>query len=143
MGEIMGFDNQMFHNELDDIISNPNYKKIAISYPRGHGKTTHLSVGYPIWEMSKNHNVRILLVSSTASISQSSLSTIMANIEKNTALGTYSYFIDPSKQGIVPQLKGGAKTKQSWSGNQITIARDDLKLRDATISAIGVFGSIL
>jgi hypothetical protein len=142
MEEIMGFDNQPFHDELDDILSSPEYKKIAISYPRGHGKTTHLSVGYPLWEMSRNHNIRILLVSSTAAISQQSLGTIMSNIEKNEELKNYALVSD-SKIGLVPQLKGGAKMKQSWSGNQITVSRDDLQLRDATISAIGVFGSIL
>jgi hypothetical protein len=144
MEEIMDFNNAPFHDKLDDIISNVKlYLKIAIAYARGHGKTTHLSVGYPLWKIAGNHNIRILLISSTAAISQQSLGTIMANIEKNEKYQIYANFIDPKRQGVIPQLKGNIKAKQMWSGNQITIARDDYKLRDPTICAIGVFGSIL
>jgi hypothetical protein len=144
MEEVMEFNNAPFQDELDDILTNIKlYFKIVVAYARGHGKTTHLSVGYPLWRIADNHNIRILLVSSTASISQSSLGTIMANIDKNEKYQLYATYIDPLHQGVIPQLKGNIKAKKDWSGNSLTIQREDLKLRDPTICAIGVFGSIL
>jgi len=45
MEDIMGYENSDFLNAIDDVISNPRYKKIAIAVGRGHGKSTHLSIG--------------------------------------------------------------------------------------------------
>lgn len=135
--------NAPFQDELDEVLSNSIYKNIAISFPRDHGKSTHLSVGYPLWEMAKNHNVRILLISSTSTVSKKFLSEIVNIIRKNNAYRYWSYKIDPTGKGVVPQLKSGQQSTEKWSSESIVISREDLNLKDPTINAVGVFGSIL
>lgn len=140
---ILGFKNEQFHNELDQTIGNELNKKIVITYPRGHGKSTHLSVAYPLWRIAKNHNLRILLISSTEPVSKSFLSEIMGHIENNLLYKAFAKWCDPLQIGVEPKMKNYAKLRESWSGNQIVIARNQLNLKDPTINAVGLLGSIL
>lgn len=141
--KIIGLKNAPFQDELDDILSNPVFKKIAIAFSRDHGKTTHISVGYPLWEIGKNHNLRILLVSATSSITQTFMTEIMGHIEKNIKYQAWTQLIDPTHKGVRPQFKGNRKANEKWSGSSIIIDREDLNLKDPTINAVGLFGSIL
>lgn len=142
--EIIGLDNEEFHNDIDHILSDSDYKKIAIAISRDHGKSTHLSIAYPLWEIARNHNLRILLVSSTGGTSSKFLSQILNHIERNQAYIDWAKWMDPEHKGVVPQTKFGSETQESkWSGEAITINRSDLNLKDYTIQAVGLFGSIL
>lgn len=140
---IIGLDNQPFHNELDDVLSNPDYRKIVITYPRGHGKSTHLSVAYPLWRIAKDHNLRILLVSASEQVSKAFLSEIIGHIERNEEYQKFCRYVDPSEKGVVPRMKNYAKMRESWSGDSIVIDREQLSLKDPTINAVGLLGSIL
>jgi hypothetical protein len=143
MEEIFGFKNEPFHNEMDAIISNPAYQKIALAEPRGTGKTNHLSIGYPLWEIAKNHNITILLISNTATTASRFLSQIINIIEKNEKYRTWNRMIDPKHIGVVPKISTVKKMEEKWSGNAITIDRDDLNIKEPTITAVGLFGPIL
>src|ERR1035441_4444865 len=68
--DIIGWINEPFHDELDDDISqrfdssSPAFKMIkrffaVFTFPRDHGKSSHLSIAYPLWRIAKDHNVRI------------------------------------------------------------------------------------
>lgn len=142
--KIIGLKNAPFQDHLDNILSNKDlYKKIAIAYARDHGKSTHLSIAYPLWEIAKNHNLRILLVSSTSSVTGAFMTEIIGHIEKNKAYQMWSQAIDPFNKGVVPQFKGSRKASEKWSGSSIIIGREDLNIKDPTINAVGLFGSIL
>lgn len=141
--EIVGLDNEEFHNEMDDIISKPDYKKIAIAISRDHGKSTHLSVAYPLWEMAKNHNVRILLVSSTGATSMKFLAQILNHIQKNDKYQEWARWVDSERRGVIPQQRNRGSREEKWSSEAITINRNDLNLKDYTIQSIGLFGSVL
>jgi hypothetical protein len=143
MEGVIGLKNEAFHNDLDDQISDPEHKKIAISAARGSGKSTHLSVAYPLYLIANNHNLRILLISSTAQVSKSFLSEIIGHIDRNEEYKMYSMFTDPMGKGVIPRMKNYAKMRENWSGDSIVIDRDQLNLKDPTINAVGVFGSIL
>lgn len=144
MKKIIGLTNAPFQDELDDVLSDWNlYKKIAIAFARDHGKTTHISAGYPLWEIARNHNLRILLISSAASITQTFMTEIIGHIEKNERYIRWSQMIDPTGKGVVPQFKGNRKANEKWTSNSIIIDRENLNLKDPTINAIGLFGSIL
>lgn len=140
---IIGLNNEPFHNELDDQITNQINKKMVISYPRGHGKSTHISVAYPLWLIAKDHNLRILLISATGQVSKSFMTEIMGHIEKNVYYQAFSVYCDPDRKGVVPKMKSYAKLRENWSGDSIIIDRENLNLKDPTIHAVGVFGSIL
>lgn len=141
--EIIGLDNAPFHKEIDDYLSNELNKKLCIALPRGHGKSTHLSVAYPLWEIGRNHTVRILLVSSTTETARRFMSEIIGHIERNKKYQFWTKVIDPTGKGIIPKRRTFQKREENWTGDSITIDRDDIKLKDPTINAVGLFGSIL
>ena len=142
--EIIGLNNVQFHNELDDTLSSQLNRKIAIALPRGFGKSTHLAVAYPLWEMAKNHNLRVLIVSNTAEISRTSLSAIKSHIEKNPKYQLWAKAIDdPKGRGVLPQLRPRHKREEHWSADAIMIEHGDIQTKDPTVSAVGLFGSIL
>ena len=140
---VLGLKNEAFHNDIDDNITDPLHKKIVISAARGHGKSAHLSIALPLWLVAKNHNLRILLVSSTAQVSKSFLSEVVGNIDRNIQYQNFSKFVDPFQRGVIPRVKNWSKMRENWSGDSIVIDRDQLNLKDPTINAIGLFGSIL
>jgi len=139
--EVIGLENAPFHNEIDDILSDPLYKRICIAVARDHGKSTHLSIAYPLWEIAKNHNLRILLVSSTASIASSFLREILNHIEGNPRYQMWARAMNP--RGVVPKQGKRTKRDEKWAGSAITIEREALVIKDPTINAVGLFGSIL
>jgi hypothetical protein len=141
--KIIGLKNQPFHDELDNILSDSFYRNIAISFPRDHGKSTHISIAYPCWEIARNHNVRILLISATSAISKKFLTQIIGIIGKNEKYKEWARDIDPTGKGVVPQLKNDRQSIEKWASDSIIISREDLNLKDPTINAVGLFGSIL
>lgn len=143
MTEVMGFTNADFQDELDDVITNPDYKKIVAAFPRDHGKSTHLSVAYPLWEMALDHNLRFLLISGTASISAGFVNEMINHIEGNEKYRYWSKWVDPAHKGVVPKLRKHHKKEEKWSSTAITIERDALSMKDPTINALGLFGSII
>lgn len=140
---VLGLKNEPFHDELDRILGNPLYKKIVITYPRDHGKSTHISIAYPLWRIAKDHNLRILLVSWSETVAKAFLSEIIGHIDRNEKYQAFAKFCDPEGKGVVPRMKNYAKIRENWAGDSILIDRDQLTLKDPTIHAVGVFGSIL
>jgi hypothetical protein len=152
--EILELENQPFHDMLDDEISQkfdpgtPAYRMIqrffsVITYPRDHGKSKHLSVAYPLWRIAKDHNIRILSISRTASVAESFLSEVVSNIERNEKYKEWAKAIDPTGEGVQPRMKAKRKQTEDWSGKSITIDREDVGMKDPTICATGLFGQIL
>jgi hypothetical protein len=143
VSEIIGLDNAPFQNELDDSLSCELNKKLCIALPRGHGKSTHLSIAYPLWEIGRNHNVRILLVSNTAETARHYMTEIISHIERNKKYQLWAKAIDPKGKGIVPKMRWYHKREENWAGDSIIIDREDIRVKDPTINAVGLFGSIL
>jgi hypothetical protein len=141
--EIIGYDNAPFHEELDDYLSNAFMRNLVIALPRGFGKTNHLAIAYPLWEIARNHNIRILLVSSTGELSRKSLASVMDHIERNPRYKAWAKVLDGNRAGVVPRKRARQKRDEHWSAESIIIERDEIALRDATIQAVGLFGSIL
>jgi len=143
--EIIGFKNEVFHNDLDDIISNTAYKKIALAAPRGSGKSNHTSVAFPLWMMAKNHNLRILLVSNTATLSSGFISQMLDHIDRNEKYKAWARIIDPDGIGVVPKMRevAGMEMPAKWSSSAFTVERKELNIKESTVQAVGLFGSIL
>lgn len=141
--EVLGYKNAEFQDDLDKILSDPIYKKIAIAIARDHGKSTHLSIGYPLWEIARNHELRIIVVSSTATIASTFLTQIINNIDSNEKYQDFAKSIDPKGIGVIPKMRTRNKREEKWASNSFTIERNSLNLKDPTILATGLFGSIL
>jgi hypothetical protein len=143
MNVIIGWKNPPFLDELDDIISDPIYNKIVAAYPRGHGKSNHLSIGYPLWRMALNHNVTMLITSKSASTASGFLRGVINHIDNNSKYQAFSRYCDPLHIGVVPKMVRQTKMEEKWSGMAITIDRDNITIKDPTIQVIGLFGSII
>jgi hypothetical protein len=135
--------NQPFHNDLDNIISNPAYKKIVMAAPRGTGKSQHVSFAYPLWEIARNHNLRILVVSNSATASSGFVSQMLDNLERNDKYKAFAKAIDPTGVGVVPKVREIARREEKWNSSAFTIARSDMNIKEPTILSVGLFGSIL
>ncbi len=51
--------------------------------------------------------------------------------------------LNPKGIGVAPKMKSRQAREEHWASDSIIIERDDLKLKDPTINAVGLFGSIL
>lgn len=111
-------------------MQNKRLVKVALAAPRGHTKSTCFSVNYPLWEIARNPDIRILMVSNTESQSQSFLREIVGNIERN------QLYVD-----FAGQMK--PKIPEKWTAREIIVNRNNLNMKDPTISTVGVGGTIL
>lgn len=128
--EVLGFTNADHHREWYGVLSDKSLVQIALAAPRGHTKTTCVSVNYSLGEIAENPNVRILLVSNSATQSQSFLREIVGRIERDENYIEYAGNLKPD----VPD---------KWSTQEIIINRDRYDLKDPTISTVGAGGTIL
>ena len=137
--------NPGFLNDVDNVLSNPGYKKVCIAMPRGHGKSQHLSYAFPLWEIAKNHDIRIMIISKTARTSSKFAQQIMGTIENNEKYKAWAKAIDPRGLGVGPKFRkiAGRKVEEKWSSDSFIIDRQDLTLKDPTVITVGLFGSLL
>lgn len=103
--------------------------QIILEAPREHAKSTCHAVNYPLWKIYKNPNVRIIIVSETVTGAESFLREIKFHLEQNDKL--------IELKNLVPRYP------EKWTDTQIIVSRDDFKLKDPTVVAVGVGGTIL
>jgi len=118
-----------FTFEWSSICDDFTKKFIVLAAPRNHGKSEHFSVDFPLKEILRDRNIRIVIVSNTASQADAFVRTIVMNIEGNSRL------ID-----IFGNLKG--EKPEKWTDNQIIVQRV-ATYKDPTVCGVGVGGPIL
>lgn len=123
-----------FHREwLDELMTYVNYEarglqhKVQIEAFREAAKTEQVSIGYALWRLGKNHNLRIKVVSADDELAKSIISTAGQHIKRNEALRT----VFPS---LRPDLEG------QWNSERIIVERS-ATLKDASFEAHGVLSS--
>lgn len=92
--------------------------------PRGHLKSSLVTIAYPIWCIIKNPNIRIHITNAVLSVSIKFLREIKEHMEKNALLKTMwpkVFYTIPDKQA------------PKWTENEIVVRRTK-NLKDATIS---------
>ncbi len=105
-----------------------NRKRSLVLAPRDHGKSIILTVAYVIWRVIKNPNIRILIVSNSATAASKMMNGIKSHFESNK---------------ILRAIFGNYVGKQ-WSNEAITVSkRTQVGLREPTISVVGVYGTIV
>jgi len=115
---------QDFHEEWQQLIT--DHDRVLIAAPRGHGKS-YQNIGRAIWELGRNHNLRIKILGSGDDKAKEILGLIRENIAKN-----------PKVQEIFPTLqidvaRGDTQTK-------FFVVRDIMQ-RDASVEASGVLSA--
>lgn len=123
-----------FHREwLDELMRYVEYEarglqhKVQIEAFREAAKTEQVSIGYALWRLGKNHNLRIKIVSADDELAKAIISTAGQHIKRNEALRA----VFPS---LRPDLEG------QWNSERIIIERS-ATLKDASLEAHGVLSS--
>lgn len=109
------------HMEMCKTLEAPEKKKL-ITMPRGTFKSSIGVVGYAIWRMIENPNIRILIDSEKYENSKNFIREIKGKLE------------DP----IFKTLYGDWRSENNWSEGSITISTRTLVKKEATITASGV-----
>ncbi|MFC1538719.1 terminase large subunit domain-containing protein [Candidatus Latescibacterota bacterium] len=113
-----------FHRKLIKIADASNHDRISILAPRGHAKSTWLSVIYPIWKIVNNRDIKIIIVSDTADQAETYFRNIKDELEANERLyEDFGDFYEGPKSNV-------------WKANDITVS-GALRSKEPTIVCCG------
>ena len=113
-----------FHKELCRFTQDSTDKKKLILVPRMHLKSTLVTVGYSIFRIIQNPNIRILIISGTYENAADFIGAIKDHLSRNETL--IELFGDLSKGAI------------EWSNNRITLSTKRTSLGDKEPTMVGV-----
>jgi len=94
-----------FHEEIIDLISNEENKRVAIAAPRSHAKSTLVGLVYLLWVVIHKKTNYILMISDTYTQSTAFLDALKAELEGNDKL----------------RAMYGDLTSKNWSEGDITV----------------------
>jgi len=127
--ETLGFEVTKYQKDWYNLIENEKIRKFLLLAPRNHAKSTIISINAPLWFVGRNHEIRIIIVSNTASQAESFLRSIKSTIERDEKYK--ETFGD-----LMPRYP------EKWTEREIIVNRDT-KEKDPTISTVGTGGAIL
>jgi hypothetical protein len=118
------------HEELCNFVQDNQTKKRLILLPRGHLKSTIVTVGYSLWKIAQNPKIRILIANATAPMAQSFLRQIKNHLQRNPSFielfGDYS------------------ATAEKWSDDAIRLVSDSAyESKEDTVIAFGIGGNLV
>jgi len=124
---VLGFDKmtEQLHGVLCNDIANDDLKRILVLLPRGHFKTTIISICLPLWLLCRNPQSRIALISVSADRAEENLMEIRDRARRQEFIRLYG--------GIVGQESGWHEV----SKNKIRIPRQGA-VTGPSIAAYGV-----
>lgn len=122
-----------FHKEMCGFVQKPSLhtkdQKLML-LPRGHLKSTLVTVGYSLLRIAKDQNVRILIANATYDMACSFLSQIKKHMQYNESF-----------QSFYGNL---AQNADRWSENMITVPKKyNWQKKEATVTAYGIGGNLV
>lgn len=113
------------------------WHELIDSYPRlllwSHveaGKTNQISIGRVLYEIGRNPNIRVCIVSKTSNLAMKIVRAVGQYIERSEDL-----------RDVFPHLRPNDDPSLPWTSHQLTIDRAILA-KDPTVQATGVFGNV-
>ena len=122
-------ENATFHREWQEHLDQNQYAGLIA--PVEHAKSQQISVGRVLFQLGKNPNLRIAIISNTSKQAEKILRQIRTEIERN-----------PRIREVFPHLKRSTRDEDPWHSTQITIERATIS-KDPSIQVCGVFGPIV
>lgn len=119
------------HGEWEEFLKSGKKKKKLLLVPRGHLKTTFVTVGGSLQDIIRDNNNRILFANAIGDNAQSFLFEIKEHIKNNKTLHTY-----------YPETASWEKNSVKWSEKHIIIPRTR-QSKEPTIETSGVGGSLV
>lgn len=115
------------HGEWHDLAG--QHDRLVLMSHVEAGKTVQLSVGRVLWELGRDPNTRVVIVSNTAAQAVKITRAIAGYIERS-----------PELREVFPNLKPAANGP--WTTTQLTVERKGSP-KDPSVQATGVHGSIV
>ncbi len=117
-----------FHKEICDFVQTKRDRKKIILVPRGHLKSTLITIGYSVFRIVEDRNVRILILNATWQMAVDFLTEIKNQLQKNeTLLEVFGDYTQKSTE---------------WSQDRITLNRDP-GIKGPTVWAAGVDSNLV
>lgn len=138
--EVLGVENgkdtvklSQAHREMCQFIEEDTDKYKLLLFPRGHLKSSLVTVGHSLRRICQNPQVRILIGNATYSLSVSFLDQIKSHLKNNKNL--HSYYGDLTKDA------------SRWSENMIKVVKKgdrntSYERKEPTVTAMGITGSL-
>jgi predicted phage terminase large subunit-like protein len=119
-----------FHKELCEFVMDTALNKKLILVPRGHLKSTVVTVGYSLLRIAADPQVRILLANATYDMACSFLGQIKKHLKDNPVFKDY--------------YGDFATNAEKWSENMISVPKPKaFAKKEATVTAYGVGGNLV
>lgn len=108
------------HDDLEKMLRRPARKK-ALLLPRGHLKTSFATIAFPIQQIVKNPNVRILIANGVWDIARTFLSEIKSQLESSQLKYLFGDFVSAR-----------------WNADEIIVKQRTKPLKEPTVMTTGV-----
>lgn len=118
------------HGTVCRYLESPRQHKLIV-LPRGHLKTSICTIGYALWRVVQNSNIRILISNATATNASHFLRNIGAIIETNNVL-----------RWLFPEIIPVKLSDVKWTETELEVRRTQT-WPESTIEAIGVGGTVV
>lgn len=120
-----------FHREMCEfIMDNEKVKRKLMLVPRGHLKSTLITVGYCLLRIAKDPNVRILIANATYDMACTFITMIKKHLQSNETFREY-----------YGDMTTNAKR---WSENVITVPTSAFTVKkEPTVTAYGIGGNLV
>jgi hypothetical protein len=113
------------------------WHELITAYPRlvlwSHvdgGKTNQIAIGRTLWELGRNPNLRVAIVSKTADLAKKIVRAVGQYVEKSAQL-----------REVFPNLRPANDPSLPWTSFQLTVERS-VRAKDASVQATGNYGNI-
>ena len=116
-----------FHKELCNFVTDNKRKKKLILLPRGHLKSTLVTIGYCVQQIALNPNIRILIQSATWQTAVDFVTEIKRHLEGNEEL-----------RRLFPEIAQAVDERTEWAQDRITVKRTDTNIKGPTVWAAGI-----
>jgi len=114
-----------FHKELCEFVEHKPEQRKLILLPRGHLKSSLVTVGYSLYRIVKDPNIRILIVNATHEMAKTFLNQIKNHLRRNRHLIKYYGHL--------------TENADKWSETAITIPLEDsFAKKEPTVTVFGV-----
>lgn len=115
--------------QVEFIMAAERWHRLMGEWPAGHGKSTNMSWGYPVWHAARNPNVRIIQIGKTTEEMDAYALLERNTLEKNEKLRQwYGHFRDPDP---------GERRLQQWSSAGVNVAQRQIHDPHSTIEWFG------
>ena len=117
---LLGYkDWDVVHDDLERFLMRPSARK-AILLPRGHMKSTIVTVAYVVFRILRNPNIRVLVANQVWDMSRKFLREIKGQLEMSPLRALYGEFVSPK-----------------WNEDEIVVRQRSKSLKEPTVLTTG------